>query len=241
MVHFEAMGDKRKQVATMKALTVDIRRKAFAKSGGGTHLALQNMQFSVERGQLVAITGPSGCGKTTLLNIVAGLDDAYDGEIAFGDTMRQGLVYLFQTPRLLPWRTVLQNLTLVLNDPAEGERRARSLLKDVELQDFADSFPGQLSVGMQKRVALARAFALSPTLLLMDEPFSSLDPDAASRLRTLLMRLLTNNSVTTLFVTHDHEEAYQLADRILEFSAPPSRLLRDTEVVKPVPSSSATE
>lgn len=213
----------------MKALTVDIQSKTFSLPGG-PHRALEDMRFSVEAGELVAITGPSGCGKTTLLNIVAGLDDAFEGNIGFGEGMREGLVYLFQTPRLLPWRTVMQNLTLVLDDSAKGEERALELLHDVELDAFAESFPGQLSLGMQKRVALARAFALAPTMLLMDEPFSSLDPEAASRLRSLFMQLLKTKSVTTLFVTHDHEEAFQLSDRILEFSAPPARVLKEIEV-----------
>lgn len=132
----------------MKALNVNVRRKAFAMPGG-IHLALEDMRFSMEAGELVAITGPSGCGKTTLLNIVAGLDDTYEGDIVFGEGMRDGLVYLFQTPRLLPWRSVLKNLTLVLDDPVDGEKRARELLHDVELDEFAESFPGQLSVGMQ--------------------------------------------------------------------------------------------
>lgn len=213
----------------MKALTVDIRQKAFPMPGG-THNALEDMRFSAEAGELVAITGPSGCGKTTLLNIIAGLDEAYEGDVGFADGIREGLVYLFQTPRLLPWRTVMQNLMLVVDDEAEGEERIRQLLRDVELDAFAESFPGQLSLGMQKRVALARAFALSPTLLLMDEPFSSLDPEAASRLRSLFMQLLKSNSVTTLLVTHDHAEALQVANRILEFTAPPARVLRETAV-----------
>jgi len=213
----------------MKALTIDIRKKAFSLPGG-THIALENLRFSAESGEFVAITGPSGCGKTTLLNIIAGLDDDFEGDIEFAKGMREGLVYLFQTPRLLPWRTVMQNLMLVLDDEDNREERARELLRDVGLDAFAESFPGQLSLGMQKRVALARAFALSPTLLLMDEPFSSLDPEVASRLRLLFMRLLKSRSATTLFVTHDRDEALQLANRILDFSAPPARVIREIAV-----------
>lgn len=221
----------------MTSAIIDIRRKAFAKpdpktGGDGTHVALKDLQFSVEAGEFVAITGPSGCGKTTLLNMIAGLDLDFEGDINLGSEMRDGMVYLFQTPRLLPWRTVLQNLTLVLADTNNAKDMARSLLRDVELEEFAESYPGQLSLGMQKRVALARAFALSPTLLLMDEPFSSLDPEAAARLRTLLVRLLASRTVTTLFVTHDHDEAFQLADRILEFSAPPASVLKDIRIAK---------
>lgn len=224
-------------MAAMTSAIIDIRKKTFAKPDAntgddGTHVALRDLQFSVDAGEFVAITGPSGCGKTTLLNMVAGLDTDYEGTIELGPEMQNGIVYLFQTPRLLPWRTVLQNLTLVLDGTENAEDIARSLLRDVELKEFAESYPGQLSLGMQKRVALARAFAMAPTLLLMDEPFSSLDPEAAARLRTLLMRLLDSRTVTTLFVTHDHDEAFQLADRILEFSAPPARVLKETRVAR---------
>lgn len=211
----------------MKALDVAIRRKAF---GAGGHTVHENLELFLESGEFVAITGPSGCGKTTLLNIVAGLDKAYEGSVSFGEAARAGLVYLFQTPRLLPWRSVLQNLMLVLDASPDARDKARALLRDVELEAFADHFPGQLSLGMQKRVSLARAFAMEPSLLLMDEPFSSLDADAAARLRKLLVRLLEKRTVTTLLVTHDHDEAVELADRILIFSTPPARVARQIDV-----------
>lgn len=230
MVHFKTMGTQRKQVAAMSALDIKIDRKVFEKADGGTHLAHKNLALNVKEGEFVAITGPSGCGKTTLLNIISGLDDDYEGAVSFSDEARDGLAYLFQTPRLLPWRTVLENLTLVYDDPSAGEAAARGLLADVELLDFTDSFPGQLSLGMQKRVSLARAFALSPKLLLMDEPFSSLDGDTAARLRSLLKVFLANQTVTTLLITHDHYEAVELADRILVLSPPPARVVSEIHV-----------
>lgn len=217
----------------MSILTVDVHRKVFEKPDRDTtHVVIENIYFSVAAGEFLAITGPSGCGKTTLLNIISGLDTSFDGKITFHDKSRSGLVYLFQTPRLLPWRSVIENLTLVLDDKKHAQDRARRLLRDVELEDFADSFPGQLSLGMQKRVALARAFALTPRLLIMDEPFSSLDGETAARLRGLLRKLLADFAVTTLLVTHDHDEAVQLADRLLLLSTSPMQIA--SEIVVPL-------
>jgi len=225
------VGAGREQVAAMKALDVAIKRKAFSKSDGSIFLAHEGLSFTLDRGEFVAITGPSGCGKTTLLNIISGLDQAFEGSITFSDEARAGLVYLFQTPRLLPWRTVLHNVMLAIDDPAMREEKARALLRDVGLHEFVEHFPGQLSLGMQKRAALARAFALSPTLLLMDEPFSSLDGEAAARLRELLQQFLQKQPVTTLLITHDRQEAIELANRILVFTSPPARVSNQFDVL----------
>jgi len=206
-------------VATLDRLSIRIREKRFPAVGDSpARLVLRDIDFSATGGEFVAVTGPSGCGKTTLLNIVADLDGAFDGEI--GLPMRSGEVrptvgYVFQNPRLLPWRTVLENILLVLPEGAEAWDRARELLQNVGLWESRDVYPERLSVGMGRRVALARAFAVNPDILLMDEPFVSLDPQMAQRLRILLLDIWAGRPTTVLFVTHDLREAIMLSDRIL--------------------------
>ena len=163
----------------------------------------------------MCVLGPSGCGKTTMLNLISGIDTAFDGQISLPPGTLEHLAYVFQTPRLLPWRTVQQNVELVAEAQANGAGLTTRLLEAVGLVGFANSYPGELSVGMQRRAALARAFACRPQLLLMDEPFVSLDPQAAVELRKLLTDILAERKATVIFVTHDHAEAVQLADRIL--------------------------
>jgi NitT/TauT family transport system ATP-binding protein len=206
-------------VATLDRLTIRIREKRFPAVGDSpARLVLKDVTFSAAAGEFVAVTGPSGCGKTTLLNIVAGLDNEYAGEIALpmhsGET-RPTVGYVFQNPRLLPWRTVLENVLLVLSGGAEARDRARELLQSVGLRESRDAYPERLSVGMGRRVALARAFAVNPDIPLMDEPYVSLDPQMAQRLRVLLVDIWSSHPTTVLFVTHDLREAIMLADRIL--------------------------
>jgi NitT/TauT family transport system ATP-binding protein len=199
------------------------------------HLAIANLAVTVARREFVALVGPSGCGKTTFLNIVAGLDDDFAGEVALapaedGRAPRLGCV--FQTPRLLPWRTVRENLALVLRpdqDPAIVDR----LLRAVELGAARDVYPARLSGGMSRRAAIARAFVVDPDLLLMDEPFVSLDEDSAARLRDLLLALWRARPTTVLFVTHDLREAVFLADRLLLLSPAPGRVLAEVPVKLP--------
>ncbi|MGC8469213.1 MAG: ABC transporter ATP-binding protein, partial [Acetobacteraceae bacterium] len=176
------------------AVTVAVRRKRFATAGGpgGERAAavLERIEFAVGGGEFCVLLGPSGCGKTTLLNIIAGLDRDFEGEVripgAVAGRARAGCV--FQTPRLLPWLTVADNLRLVL-PPEADERAALALLEAMELGPVRDLYPNRLSGGMQRRVALARAFAIRPPLLLLDEPFVSLDGPTADRLRGLLVDL----------------------------------------------------
>lgn len=181
----------------------------------------------------MALVGPSGCGKTTALGIVAGLDRDYDGalEIAGGGPPRLGMV--FQEPRLLPWRTVRQNLVLALPKPQRNPDRVEAMLDALELTDFADRFPTQLSLGMARRVALARAFVVEPDLLLMDEPFVSLDEPTALRLRALLAARLERRPATTLLVTHNLREALALADRLLILAPSPGRVVADIPIATP--------
>jgi ABC-type nitrate/sulfonate/bicarbonate transport system ATPase subunit len=224
----------------MATLTPILRARIVEKcypgiAGAPPHLALKDLVVSVAAGEFVALVGPSGCGKTTFLNIVAGLDRDFTGDLALrpGDNGREPRIgYVFQTPRLLPWRTVRENLALVLRsdqDPAIIDR----LLRAVELEAAGDVYPGRLSGGMSRRASIARAFAVDPDLLLMDEPFVSLDESSADRLRDLLLELWRTRPSTVLFVTHDLREAVFLADRLLLLSPAPGRILAEVPVPLP--------
>ena len=201
-----ARGARRPVAALMARIEVEIAEKRYpAVAGAPPRLALKGVSLALAAGEFTALVGPSGCGKTTLLNIIAGLDQAYAGRVlrpprADGAAPRLG--YVFQTPRLLPWRTVRENVRLVLRpdqDPAVADR----LIEAVGLGEAAAIYPPRLSGGMARRAAIARAFAVEPDLLLMDEPFVSLDPDAADQLRQLLLGLWRARPTTILFVTHD--------------------------------------
>ncbi|HXZ00206.1 MAG TPA: ABC transporter ATP-binding protein [Stellaceae bacterium] len=217
----------------MNTLEVAIRRKAYRHDGADI-VALAGLDFTVPAGQFACILGPSGCGKTTLLSIIAGLDRAYDGSVrrAAGER-RLGMV--FQTPRLLPWLSVRENVRLALEPPPRGEGRAEELLREMQLGALIDAFPRQLSGGQQRRVALARAFVSDPDLLLLDEPFQSLDAPTAQHLRELLLTLWARRRPTILFVTHDLREALSLGDRVLFLSAGPGRLVLDLPLDLPRP------
>ena len=214
----------------MTALSVKIDRKAYALNGSEV-VAIEGLQFSVAEGEFVCMLGPSGCGKTTTLNLIAGLNKDFTGEIVRGEgAASRRLGYVFQTPRLLPWRSVMDNILLAAGDDPQTKEKTRRLLKEVGLAGFEDAFPSQLSLGMQRRAALARAFAIEPGLLLMDEPFVSLDEATAIRLRALLLALWRERPVTIVFVTHDTREAIQLAQRLLVLSAAPAHLTADLRV-----------
>jgi len=193
--------------------------------------ALRNLRACVAPSEFCVITGPSGCGKTTLLNIIAGLDHDFAGSLSFAPSDRGAprIGYVFQSPRLLPWRTVRENIALVLARNADRVE-LEGLLTDIGVADVADAYPAQLSGGMARRAALARAFAIAPDLLLMDEPFLSLDAAAADRLRSLLLRLVSTRPATVLFVTHDLAEAVELADRILVLSPAPGRVVAEMPI-----------
>lgn len=189
---------------------------------------LDRVTFSVERGETVAVTGPSGCGKTTLLNLVARLDRDFKGRIDIEAGTR--LAYVFQEPRLLPWRTVAQNLELVLPAAPEASARVAAALQELGLGEAADVYASRLSLGMARRVALARAFIREPGLLLLDEPFVSLDEPTAGRLRRLLLGLLERRRTTTVFVTHHLGEAVMLAHRLIFLSQAPATILAEHRI-----------
>ena len=210
----------------MSALDVAIARKTYRKGSGV--IALADLAFAVPAGQFLCIVGPSGCGKTTLLSIVAGLDRDFEGTVGRGADARIGFV--FQTPRLMPWLSARDNVRLALDPPPREEGRAEALLREMNLNSQLDSYPGHLSGGQQRRVALARAFVNEPELLLLDEPFTSLDAPTAQQLRDLLLALWQKQRPTVLFVTHDLREALSLGDRILFLSAGPGRVVLDLPV-----------
>jgi NitT/TauT family transport system ATP-binding protein len=218
-------------------LDVSIKQKSFRAASGGTLDVLGELTFSLAGGEVAALVGPSGCGKTTLLRIVAGLDRDFDGSVALPAHGTLGMV--FQEPRLLPWRTVEQNVRLAA--PRATDAGLATLFATLGLDAHRDHYPGELSLGLARRVALARAFAVEPDLLLLDEPFVSLDAALAARLRDELAELVSRRPVTTLLVTHDVDEAIGLADRLLLLSVSPARVLAEVPVARPRAAHTADE
>jgi NitT/TauT family transport system ATP-binding protein len=210
-------------------LDVHITRKVYRSTSGGAFEALRDMAFTLESGAVGALVGPSGAGKTTLLRIITGLDADYTGEVRLPAHGRLGMV--FQEPRLLPWRTVEQNVRLGAPDATDDELGA--LFGALGLAAHRHHFPGELSLGQARRVALARAFAVKPDLLVLDEPFVSLDAALARRLQDELAALVTSRRVTTLIVTHNMEEAIGLADRVFLLSASPARIVAEIPIARP--------
>ncbi len=213
-------------------LEVRIIEKNFTAPGRVPHPVLRDVEFDLHPGEFAALVGPSGAGKTTRLNIVAGLDTDFSGSVRFAGRLpgETRIGYVFQEPRLLPWRTVHDNVALVLEKGAD-RGRVKELLDEVGLGEAAAAYPQRLSLGMARRAALARALAVEPELLLMDEPFVSLDQARAERLRRLLLRLWRTRRCAVLFVTHDLHEAVALADRILLIGGgPPSRLAGEVPI-----------
>jgi len=196
---------------------------------------LRDLAFSLAAGSFTCLIGPSGCGKTTTLRIVLGLDRDFDGTIATSPPDLR-FAAVFQEPRLLPWRTVEQNVRFAL--PPEHQIPAKTppldqLFDVLGLETLRGRYPGELSLGLERRVALARAFAVMPDILLLDEPFVSLDEHTADRLRAHLVDLWQARATTVLMVTHNVREAARLADRLLLMNRRPASLVGDVAV--PVP------
>jgi ABC-type nitrate/sulfonate/bicarbonate transport system ATPase subunit len=189
---------------------VRIAHKAFTSASGERFEVLRDLKFRLGHRQVAALVGPSGCGKTTILRIIAGLETDFEGTITRPLSGKLGMV--FQEPRLLPWRTVEDNVGLVA--PGITREALASLFRDLDLEAHRLHYPGELSLGLARRVALARALAVEPSLLLLDEPLVSLDEALAVRLRAQLAALIESRPITTLLVTHDLEEAICLVDRI---------------------------
>jgi len=210
-------------------LEVNIRNKCFRAASGARRHVLGEISFALLPGEVGALVGPSGCGKTTLLRIIAGLDGDFDGRVRLPAPGKLGVV--FQEPRLLPWRSVEDNVRLLA--PHAGEAELSELFATLELSGHRRHYPGELSLGLARRVALARAFAVKPDLLVLDEPFVSLDAKLAVRLRAELAELVSRRPVTTLLVTHSIEEAVGLADRIILLTPSPARVLADVPIDAP--------
>jgi len=211
------------------ALNARIEAKRFPAVGDapGKHV-VQDFTLDLPENGFVALFGPSGCGKTTILNLLAGIDPDFEGEVIRRDKDR--IAFVFQEPRLLPWLTVEDNLKLVLDDRIDADPLIDRWLDEMGLRDVRNVFANRLSLGMARRVALARAFIIQPKLLFMDEPFVSLDEPTAFRLQHLLLDTLSAHPAAVLFVTHSLREAITLAGRIVFLSKSPTSILRIADV-----------
>jgi sulfonate transport system ATP-binding protein len=207
----------------------------------GAFKALGPLNFSVDRERVTAVIGPSGCGKSTLLRLLAGLEQPTQGSITLNNQSIAGvnkdIAVAFQDPRLMPWLTVAQNIEFGIWDwPVEQRNNAvRAVLDKVSLSSFAHALPKQLSGGMAQRVGLARALVGKPRLLLMDEPFSALDPLTRIKMQDHVLDIVGEDVPNVLLITHDIDEAIMLADRILVLEGPPARIKRDLMVDLPGP------
>ncbi|MHC2252617.1 ABC-type nitrate/sulfonate/bicarbonate transport system ATPase subunit [Bradyrhizobium embrapense] len=210
-------------------LEVKITGKSFASAAGKRHDVLDNVIFTLNAGEVGVLFGPSGCGKSTLLRILAGLDGNYQGHVTRSPGMRLGMV--FQEPRLLPWRTVEENVRIAAPDADDGTLSA--LFEVLDLSAHRNHFPGELSLGLARRVALARAFAIEPDFLILDEPLASLDNALAGRLRDQVATLVASRKMMTLLVTHDLDDAVRLGDRIFFLSPRPARILHVETIAAP--------
>ena len=216
-------------------LRVNIADKTFRSAQGVRVPTLQNLVFEVEEGQLACLFGPSGCGKTTTLRILLGLDRDFTGTF---ELPLERTAVVFQEPTLLPWRTVEHNIRIAL--PATLRRtNLDPLFARLGLLEMRSLYPGELSLGLARRVALARAFATEPALLFLDEPFASLDESTARQLRQLLMSMWSARRTTALMVTHDLLEALMLSDRIIVLSPRPAHVVGTFAIDLPRPSRDA--
>ncbi|MBO6551085.1 MAG: ABC transporter ATP-binding protein [Rhizobiales bacterium] len=208
-------------VGVQSLLKVHIKNKTYLGANGVETQALKDAELTLTENSFTVFFGPSGCGKSTLLRILAGLDSDYEGEVHWAHPPKVGMV--FQEPRLLPWRTVKENI-LLSADPTFSEQDFSQLVEVMGLTEMVSHFPGELSLGLSRRVAIARAFASKPNLLLLDEPFVSLDAPTAARLRQLVRTLWVDNPITAVMVTHDMREAVELGEEVLLFTARPGSI-----------------
>jgi len=219
--------------------------KTYSTLEGGDVVALEGVDLAVQPGEFLSVVGPSGCGKSTLLKLLAGLTPASAGEARlFGQPIvgpRKDIGVVFQSPTLLEWRTVLSNTMLPIDvlglDREAGQRRALALLRMTGLGGFEMKYPGELSGGMQQRVAISRALVHDPALLLMDEPFGALDALTRETMNMELQRIWQESRKTVLLITHSISEAVFLSDRVAVMSPRPGRLLEVLPIDLPRPRS----
>jgi NitT/TauT family transport system ATP-binding protein len=240
----------RERFKKLKAREVILDVRALSKHFGtseGSTVALNNINFTMHRREFLCVVGPSGCGKSTLVRILAGLEEKTAGDVLLlgkpvvGPGSDRGMV--FQGYTLFPWLTVKKNVMfgLEVNGRAKfaAEQQAMQWLQLIGLEKFADAYPHQLSGGMKQRVAIVRALANQPRILLMDEPFGALDAQTRCRMQAHLLEIWRKIDITIVFITHDLEEAIFLADRILVLSAHPGEVQELIEVPVPRPRSAA--
>ncbi len=227
---------------------IDIKNltKKFRTSDGQVVHALDSINLDIQQGEFISLIGPSGCGKSTLLRVIADLTDATAGTITVnGKPPAQARKdrdygFVFQSATLYDWRTVIKNVQLPLEimkyPPARRDERAREMLKMVELNEFENKYPWQLSGGMQQRVSIARALAFEPKILLMDEPFGALDEMTRERMNNELLRIWTTmQGMTVIFVTHNISEAVYLSTRVVVMSPRPGRIAEVIPIDLPQP------
>ncbi|MDL4842695.1 ABC transporter ATP-binding protein [Aquibacillus rhizosphaerae] len=223
-------------------IAINQLNKQFLDKDKNPSTVLKDIDLQIEKGEFVSILGPSGCGKSTLLSIVAGLTEATGGEILVNGTAikkpgkDRGMV--FQEAALFPWINVLENVMFPLKkemSKSEATEQAKKYLRMVQLSNYLDHYPHELSGGMQQRVAIARALAMDPEILLMDEPFGALDEQTRSRLHGQLENIWMETKKTVLFVTHSISESIKLSDRIIVMGTRPGTVLTDIKVDIPRP------
>ena len=226
-----------------RLIHLDGVRKVY-RSRGAEFLAVSDVSFDVDEGELVCMVGPSGCGKTTVLKILAGLHQHDDGQVQIGSASvpfdpRRDVGMVFQQPLLLKWRRIIDNVLLpaeILGLPmSEARERARHLLHMVGLEGFEESYPYELSGGMQQRAAIARSLVHDPKLVLMDEPFGALDALTREKMNLELLRIWEESRKTIVFVTHGIQEAVFLGSRVVVLTAGPARMADNFQVELPYP------
>ena len=232
-------------------ISVKNMSKTFRTTDGSTVHALENINLEVEQGEFISLIGPSGCGKSTLLRIIADLIPSSSGEVlvngkpAAQARQDQDYGFVFQSPTLYDWRTVLKNVQLPLEimkyPKGKQVERARAMLQMVELGDFENKYPWQLSGGMQQRVSIARALAFEPKILLMDEPFGALDEMTRERMNNELLRIwAAMTGMTVIFVTHSISEAVYLSTRVVVLKPRPGQIAEIINIDLPQPRSPGT-
>lgn len=231
------------------AIELDNISVVYQDTNKNSRTVLDHLSMNIKQGEFISLLGPSGCGKTTLLRVIGDLQQQTEGTVKVsGQSAKQARLLhkygmVFQTPALLEWRTVLENIELPLElqkiPKKERRRRALEQLKIVDLQGYENSYPKELSGGMQQRVGIARALAAEPEILLMDEPFSALDEFTKERLHGDLLRIWSRTGKTIVFVTHNISEAVFLSDRVCVLSSNPARLSAIVDINLPRPRENA--